>query len=421
VATFTDPGGAEALANYSATINWGDNSPTESGAITFDGSKYNVSGSHLYVDNGQYQVKTTISHENSTPQSVNNTAAIDNVAPTVSILTLPNVAVPGQTVTLVGAFTDPGKLDTHDNNSDINGTRIDWGDGSVSFVDVTEPSGSAPGSVTGSHVYTTAGPYTVALWVYDKDGAGKQVVKTINVQPGAVTGSDPCSCGGGGTALFVSGSNSADKIEIKLGSANHPGKYTVNITTAGVQSTKSDDIGTPISRVIAYGFDGNDDISVDTHGRNVPAWLFGGAGDDKLAGNIGDDVLDGDKGNDSLTGNGGRDLLIGGENVDTLNASKGEDILIGGSLVYADYLRALCEIMKVWTSGESTYDRIQDLTTNSIDSLLDHVFSDSATDTLNGGSGSDWFLANYSTENGSDTIFDKLGGFKATVDFKTDI
>ena len=33
VATFTDPGGDESLANYSASINWGDGN-TSAGAIT---------------------------------------------------------------------------------------------------------------------------------------------------------------------------------------------------------------------------------------------------------------------------------------------------------------------------------------------------------------------------------------------------
>src|SRR5207245_2010552 len=37
VATFTDPGGAEATSDYSATINWGDGSPTTTGTISLSG------------------------------------------------------------------------------------------------------------------------------------------------------------------------------------------------------------------------------------------------------------------------------------------------------------------------------------------------------------------------------------------------
>src|SRR5207244_3958871 len=42
VATFTDPGGAEALADYSATINWGDGGATSAGTITVSGSVFTV-------------------------------------------------------------------------------------------------------------------------------------------------------------------------------------------------------------------------------------------------------------------------------------------------------------------------------------------------------------------------------------------
>lgn len=421
VAQFTNPDGSVSPADYTATIDWGDFSPASQGTITFDDGVFTVQGSHLYPQNAAYQVNTTITYEGSTTQLDHSTAAIINVLPIVSPLTLPGFAVPGQTVNVAAAFTDKGIYDTHDNSVFPNTTKINWGDGSPETpAIVDETFGSGTGTASGSHVYTTAGTYLVALMVTDSDGGGMQKAATIIVQPGAAIGSDPCSCGGG-MALFVSGSNNADKIEIKLGSANHPGKYTVDITTNGVKSTTSGDNGTSPSRVIAYGLNGNDDISIDTHGRAVPAWLFGGGDADKIAGNIGDDVLDGGDGNDSLTGNGGRDLLIGGEDVDLLNASKGEDILIGGKLNYANnalYQAALCDIMKEWTSDHS--DRIQNIAHGTIN-LLDHVLSDGDADTLNGGSGSDWFVANYSTENGSDTIFDKLGGFKATVDFRTDI
>src|SRR5439155_103415 len=45
VATFTDPGGAEALGEYSATIDWGD-STTSAGTITFSAGTFTVSGAH---------------------------------------------------------------------------------------------------------------------------------------------------------------------------------------------------------------------------------------------------------------------------------------------------------------------------------------------------------------------------------------
>jgi hypothetical protein len=74
VATFTDPGGAEpnasdptpGIANhYSATINWGDGTPSSAGTVTFNSmtNTFTVSGNHVYAAAGSYTITTTINHE----------------------------------------------------------------------------------------------------------------------------------------------------------------------------------------------------------------------------------------------------------------------------------------------------------------------------------------------------------------------
>ena len=59
VATFTDPGGAEALSNYSATIAWGDGN-SSAATITFNAVSgvFSVSGAHLYLEEGSYVVQS---------------------------------------------------------------------------------------------------------------------------------------------------------------------------------------------------------------------------------------------------------------------------------------------------------------------------------------------------------------------------
>ena len=49
VATFTDPGGPEPLADYSASINWGDGTAATAGTITFAAGVFTVTGSHTYA------------------------------------------------------------------------------------------------------------------------------------------------------------------------------------------------------------------------------------------------------------------------------------------------------------------------------------------------------------------------------------
>src|SRR5207253_1695360 len=54
MATFTDPGGNETLAEYSAQIAWGDGTTTP-GTIGFDNLRriYTVTGVHTYAEEGQ--------------------------------------------------------------------------------------------------------------------------------------------------------------------------------------------------------------------------------------------------------------------------------------------------------------------------------------------------------------------------------
>jgi Ca2+-binding RTX toxin-like protein len=59
--------------------------------------------------------------------------------------------------------------------------------------------------------------------------------------------------------------------------------------------------------------------------------IFGGLGNDKLAGGDEFDVLVGDAGDDELKGENGNDRLDGGSGTDTLIGGDGNDVLIGGA------------------------------------------------------------------------------------------
>src|SRR5207253_2953365 len=71
VATFTDPGGAEGVGDYSASINWGDGSAATSGVITVSAGVFTVKGSHTYAEesaadhagSNPYTITVTLSHE----------------------------------------------------------------------------------------------------------------------------------------------------------------------------------------------------------------------------------------------------------------------------------------------------------------------------------------------------------------------
>ena len=58
--------------------------------------------------------------------------------------------------------------------------------------------------------------------------------------------------------------------------------------------------------------------------------LAGEGGNDRLDGGLGDDLLSGGSGNDQLFGNEGADSLSGGDGADTLDGGLGIDTLTGG-------------------------------------------------------------------------------------------
>jgi phosphodiesterase/alkaline phosphatase D-like protein len=51
------------LDHYTASINWGDGTPATPGTVSLAGSTFSVAGSHTYPEEGDYPIKTTITHQ----------------------------------------------------------------------------------------------------------------------------------------------------------------------------------------------------------------------------------------------------------------------------------------------------------------------------------------------------------------------
>lgn len=99
-------------------------------------------------------------------------------------------------------------------------------------------------------------------------------------------------------------------------------------------------VGTAISEVLDGSDEYHDLIAGDAgndviNGRNGEDILLGGAGNDIVNGGNHNDVLVGESGNDSLNGGSGNDLLIGGDGDDVLTGGIGNDVMTGGA--GADY------------------------------------------------------------------------------------
>ena len=156
------------------------------------------------TDDGTYELTLTTS--DGVHADVTDTAelTIDNVAPEVDSITTPVAPVAvGTPVPVSATYSDPGSNDTH-------AARIEWGDGATS-----SPAASG-GSLSGSHLYTSAGIHTVCVTVTDDDEASdrecaESYVVVYDPSAGFVTG--------GGWITAAPGSLPADP------SASGPGRF----------------------------------------------------------------------------------------------------------------------------------------------------------------------------------------------------
>jgi PKD repeat protein len=180
--SFTGP---DALETYSATVQWEQFVPSTIPTIIPNGNTGVLSDSFTFTDDGQYTVRVEVCSADRICAFDTFNVTVMNVAPTVQ-------AGPDQTVNRGEAisltqttFSDPGVFDTFI-------ITIDWGDGTVEFGDSSVNNGL--GTVSGSHVYTNTGVYTVMVIVADNNGAASndtfQVTVVGNVAPTVDAGPD---------------------------------------------------------------------------------------------------------------------------------------------------------------------------------------------------------------------------------------
>jgi hypothetical protein len=167
VATFYDGNSSGTPGDYTATIDWGDGSPTSAGTISGPtGGPFTVTGTHTYVEEGSYAVAVTIT-ENS---DLTNTATANSTADIADAPIHASCAAPAA---IPQNYTGPVATVTDENPfaPQIDFTAsIDWGDGTTTAGVVTGPIGG-PFTVTGSHAYATTGFFTITTKVDDIGGS----------------------------------------------------------------------------------------------------------------------------------------------------------------------------------------------------------------------------------------------------------
>jgi Ca2+-binding RTX toxin-like protein len=119
-----------------------------------------------------------------------------------------------------------------------------------------------------------------------------------------------------------------------------------------------------------------------------------------VTGSQGNNLLVGDANANVLTGGTGRNVIIGGGGSDRITGGGGENILIGGTTAYDRNLAALQAVMQIWDDPIVPFDQrintLQNGTTlggQTVALNKNTVQNDGAPDSLLGGAGQNWFIA----------------------------
>jgi len=184
-ARFTDPDAAATAGEYTATVDWGDGTPTTTGTITktADGT-FTVAGGHTYTEESTATVTVAIrdTDNSANTATVTTAATIGDAGLTPgSPATITPVEGAGFTGT-VGTFTDANPGGT---TADFTAT-VNWGDGTSSPGTVSGPAGG-PFTVTGTHTYADEGSHPLTVSVTDHGGAATTLTGTATVGDAALT------------------------------------------------------------------------------------------------------------------------------------------------------------------------------------------------------------------------------------------
>jgi Ca2+-binding RTX toxin-like protein len=173
----------------------------------------------------------------------------------------------------------------------------------------------APDAVDGPELeyqYATNEANDLGMQVLGEDGVYRDVILTI-------------WDAGGHDLIDASDLSTGSRIDLRNGNFSSIGEIDNNIAIA---ATVRDESGQVINYVEdAWGGSGRDRL-IGNNGANL---LDGNGGRDRLFGNGGRDRLEGDGGNDRLFGGNGNDRLLGGTHHDRLNGGNGNDRLFGNN------------------------------------------------------------------------------------------
>jgi uncharacterized protein (TIGR03118 family) len=183
VAKFTDADKNTDPAQYAASIQWGDGTPSQ-GKITADPSGgFDVIGTHTFKQGGQFRITAQIGDTDGDVVSVSTTNIVAN-AP-LTVIGVPVRANKSGVVpkSVVAVFVDG---DPSLNASAFTAT-INWGDGQTSAGTIVADKTNTFFKVLGTHKYKHAGTFSVTTTVQQGTAiAGTSFIESDVISDGAI-------------------------------------------------------------------------------------------------------------------------------------------------------------------------------------------------------------------------------------------
>ena len=229
VASFVDANAAASAADYTASINWGDDHIT-TGTVVAGSTPgtFLVQGSNTYVNPGTYPLSTTITLNSALGGNRSIVTSTTTVA--FPVITATGVDVSGSakrsiTNQAVATFTVP---DPNRPVSQFTAT-INWGDGTTTAGTITGSNGSF--QVLGTHTYATPGNFTV----------------TTNIGGGTTAGDVPGTTATATSTATISAQSGVAVALLAVGAGPGGGPRSTSTTPATAPSASASWPSTPPS------------------------------------------------------------------------------------------------------------------------------------------------------------------------------
>ena len=167
---FGDPGTAD---RHTLRVDWGDGSVPETHSLAAGARAFAVP--HRYDDDGNYQVRATVTDDANGTTSRNVSLHVNNMVPNSIRLRPTGPATEGTLSTYEITFTDTGIRDRHE-------VLVDWGDGRP---EQRYPVAPDRRSVEVKYRYDNDGKYIARVKVADDDGGSGAAQQAVVVMPSA--------------------------------------------------------------------------------------------------------------------------------------------------------------------------------------------------------------------------------------------